>query len=103
MSHCITVTISADHEPKAEFMCYEPEDAWCQQNVVGPGEERPEDPTWCWFTVLASGLVPSGIYEGPPTELRSGEVEFVCVSAGSGEDMCSWHYRGDVGQLRTCP
>ena len=106
MTHSITVNISAEREPEAEFRCYEPYDAWCQQNVVGPGEERPEDPTWCWFTVLASGLFPwgeGGIYDGPPTELRSGEVEFVCVSAGSVEDMCSWHYRGDVRQFPTGP
>jgi hypothetical protein len=96
MTHHITVEISPEKELEAVFTCYEPDSAWCRQNAVGPTEAPPEDPLACWFTVLASGLVPwgkLGIYIGPPTELRSGEIEFVrAVDGESDEDMCFWHY-----------
>jgi hypothetical protein len=106
MTHCITVMISLDMEPQAVFTCHEPDTAWCRQNAVGPCEEPPENPLDCWFTVLASGLVTwgqLGIYIGPPTELRLGEVEFVRAVNDDSDDMCFWHYRGDVGQFPTGP
>jgi hypothetical protein len=106
MTHRITVEISPEKEPEAVFTCHEPDTAWCRQNVVGPGEEPPENLLDCWFTVLASGLVPwgkLGTYIGPPTELRSGEIEFVRASHESDQDMCFWHYRGDAGHFPTGP
>ncbi len=102
MTHRITVEISSEKEPQAVFRCYEPYTAWCRQNLVGPGEEPPENPLQCWFTVLTSGLAPwgrFGTYIGPRTELRSGEIEFVRVSGESNEDMCFWHYRAHAGSL----
>jgi hypothetical protein len=104
MTHRITIKISQETEPQAVFTCDEPDTAWCRQNAVGSGEEPPENPLDCWFTVLASGLAAwgkGGIYVGPPTELRSGEVEFVRAYDESDADMCFWHYRGDVGQFPT--
>ena len=86
-------------EPGAEFFCAAAENAWCRRNAVGPGEEPPEDPNDCWFTILASGLYPwgrRGMYDGPPTELRAGRVEFTKVD-DHGHDYCVWHYVGDAG------
>jgi hypothetical protein len=60
MTHRITVKISQETEPQAVFTCDEPDTAWCRQNAVGPGEEPPENPLDCWFTVLASGLAAWG-------------------------------------------
>ena len=63
------------------------------------GEEPPDDPNDCWFTVLASGMVPwgaGGMYDGPPAELRSDEVEFTKID-GEGHEWCTWHYPGDAG------
>jgi hypothetical protein len=98
MTHRITVEISQQKEPEAVFTCYEPDTAWCRQNAVSPGEEPPENPLDCWFTVLASGFFAwgkGGIYDGPPTELRSGEIEFTRIEGP--EDLCFWHYKGDPG------
>ncbi len=53
-----------------------------RQNAFGPREEQPEDPNDCWFTILASGLVAwaeGGTYDGPPTELRPGGIEFTKI------------------------
>ena len=91
MPHTIAITINQFGEPDAEFQCSEPEYAWCRANAVGSGEDSPEDPRDCWFTVLASDLYPwgkGGIYDGPPTELRSGKVEFTRVD-DIGHDFCT--------------
>lgn len=99
MTHRITVKISSVSELLVDFECCEPDDAWCRQNVVGPGEDPPGDPQWCWFTVLASGFAPwgsGGMYIGPPTDLRSGEIEFVREDPGAPDD-CFWYYLGFDG------
>jgi hypothetical protein len=129
MSHTITIPISADDEmtkrydellslreislpekiaeamvsvmPRVFFTCSEPDDAWCRRNVVGPGEEPPEDPNDCWFTVLAEGYLAwgkGGIYDGPPTDLRSGEIVFTKIDEPEihGGDFYTWHYKEDT-------
>jgi hypothetical protein len=115
MSHTITVRISADDEvvrqfgefqvgvmPTAVFTCYEPDDAWCRRNLFGPGEGDPSEmPNDCWFTILADGLLTwgkGGIYDGPPTELRSGEIIFTKIDEPDvhGDDFCTWHYKDDT-------
>lgn len=96
MTHRISVEISREKDPEAIFTCYKPDTAWCRRNAVGPGEEPPENPLDCWFTVVASGLLPwgkLGIYTGLPTELRSGGIEFTKIEGI--EDLCFWHYMGD--------
>jgi hypothetical protein len=98
MTHRITIEICPEKEPEAVFTCYEPDTAWCRQNVVGPSEERPENRLDCWFTVLASGFSPwgrGGTYDGLPAELRSAEIEFTKIDGP--EDLCFWHYKGDPG------
>ena len=82
----------------AQFVCYAPPDAWCKVNYLLPedldeGEVMPEHPDDCYFTVLASGFLTMSIYDGPPTELRRGDVVFTKI----GWDACTWHYQGDTG------
>jgi hypothetical protein len=103
MGHIIIPKIDRFGEAAAESICTEPPDAWCQFHVREPGDYEPDEPqphpSTCWFTILADGWAPfgpSGMYDGPPTELRAGEVEFTKVD-GLGEDYCTWHYRGDPG------
>jgi hypothetical protein len=36
-----------------------------------------------------------GTYDGPPSEMRSGEIEFTKIEGP--EDFCVWHYKGDPG------
>ena len=106
MTHTITPKINRFGEAAAESVCDEPPDAWCRINLKGPDDdpdEPPLDPAdypgMCWFTVLADGRAPFGkvgMYDGPPTELRPGPVEFAKVEDRD-EDYCHWHYAGDTG------
>ena len=97
MSHTITVTISSVRLGlQTRFECSEAPDAWCRVNAVGPGDDPPQKPRDCWFAMLASGLVPwleGGMYNGPPTELRSREVLFAKIKGPAYPKDCSvWRY-----------
>jgi hypothetical protein len=76
---------------EAEFRCHEPDTAWCRRNVVGPGEERPEDPACCYLTVLASGFELWGMFDGGinPFDAHNGPVVFT----RHGADEITWRYR----------
>ena len=55
------------------------------------------DPNSCWFTILAECFLAwgkGGIYDGPPTELRPGEIVFTKIDEPEihGGDFCTWHY-----------
>jgi hypothetical protein len=104
MTHTIIVT----DEDRPEFQCQEPDTAWCRQNLLnGPDDPENEEfwrehPSWCWYTVLMTGFVPwgeGGTYDGPPTELRSGEVVFTKIEEGGHQypkDFVTWHYEDDA-------
>jgi hypothetical protein len=84
-------TIVFNSAAETEFRCHEPDTAWCRRNVVGPGEERPEDPTWCYYTVLASGFELWGMYDGAgidALDAHSGPVIFTL----QGADDITWRY-----------
>jgi hypothetical protein len=84
-------TIVLNSAVQAEFRCHEPNTAWCRRNVVGPGEERPEDPSWCYYTVLASGFELWSICDDAsinPLDAHSGPVIFTLHDV----DDITWRY-----------
>jgi hypothetical protein len=98
--HWVAVTWR-HHCPLVDFFCNEPPDSWCQRHVVGPGEESPKDPAWCWFTILAQGSAWLDIYSGHPAEIdpvHCGAVEFQRTRPPDGSDECEWPYIDPEGK-----
>ena len=90
--HSLRITISSGHDVEFEFLCQEPEGAWCRQCGL-PDEHA------CWFTDVAGSCDPWILYDGPQTELRSGSVEFTRRDDHDGES-CTWRYAGDPGRAQ---
>jgi hypothetical protein len=110
MSHTIELKIVGGAEQLgktvAHFHCHEPHDAWCRRSPISPWVDREkferEFPDACRFTVFLKYMLdaePWCLYDGPPTELRSGEIEFTAALATRDADgpLYFWHYQGDTG------
>jgi hypothetical protein len=94
MTHTIVVTIEEGEDPRPEFQCHEPDTAWCRRKLLADKPDAP--PTLCWFTLQVPMILPWGYYDGPPTELRCGEIEVIKLDSPEYlKDFCCWHYASD--------